>query len=107
MFVMDNTRIHHRAEILELAELYGKSVDFYSMIRAHFCPIGIQIEFLPHYSPDLNSIEEAFSKVKAFLHHHQALLVHEGDGMLFDLMEITEVVTISDAVDYFLHAGYF
>ena len=104
---MDNARIHHGAEILELAELYGKSVDFYSMIRAHFCPGGIQIEFLPPYSPDLNPIEEAFSKVKAFLCCHQTLLVCEGNGMLFDLMEIMEVVTASDAVGYFLHAGYF
>ena len=104
---MDNARIYHGAEILKLAKLYGKAVDFYSMIRAHFCPVGVQIEFLPPYSPDLNPIEEAFSKVKAFLCHHWALLVREGDGMLFDLMEITEVVTASDAVGYFLHAGYF
>lgn len=104
---MDNARIHHGQEILELAKLYGRFVEIYSTIRAHFYSADVRIEFLPPYSPDLNPIEEAFSKVKAFIRRHRALLVHEGDGMLFDLMEIMEVVTASDAVGYFLHAGYF
>ena len=103
---MDNSQIHHE-EILELAELYGKFVEIYSMIRAHFYPVGVQIEFLPPYSPDLNPIEEVFSKGKAFLCHNWVLLVCKGDGMLFDLIEITEVVTASDTGGYFLYAGYF
>lgn len=69
--------------------------------------LEIRIEFLPPYSPDLNPIEEAFSKVKAFIWRHRSLLAKEGDGMVFDLMQIMEVVTSSDAVGYFLHAGYF
>jgi len=77
------------------------------MTRTHFYSVDVRIEFLPPYSPDLNPIEEVFSKIKAFLHHHQALLVHKGNGMLFDLMEIMEVVTSLDAIGYFLHAGYF
>ena len=104
---MDHAQIHHGEGILELAELYGRFFEIYLMIGAHFYSVDVQIEFLPPYSPDLNPIEEAFSKVKAFIHHHQALLVCEGDGMLFDLMEIMEVVTASDAIGYFLHAGYF
>jgi hypothetical protein len=32
---------------------------------------------------------------------------HEEDGMLFELMEIMQVVTDDDAIGYFLHAGYF
>ena len=28
---------------------------------------GVRIEYLPPYSPDLNPIEEAFSKIKHFL----------------------------------------
>jgi hypothetical protein len=72
---------------------------------AHFY-LDVRIEFLPPYSPDLNPIEEAFSKVKAFIRRHRALLVHEGDRMVFDLMQIMEVVTASDAIGYFVHAGY-
>ena len=32
---------------------------------------------------------------------------HEGDGMIFELMEIMQVVSDDDAIGYFLHAGYF
>ena len=64
VFVMDNAQIHHGEGILELAELYGRFVEIYSMIGAHFYFIDVWIEFLPPYSPDLNLIEEAFSKIK-------------------------------------------
>jgi hypothetical protein len=67
---------------------------------------GVRIEYLPPYSPDLNPIEEAFSKVKAFLQRHGKLLAHEGHGLLFELMLVMDVVTDSDALGYFMHAGY-
>ena len=67
----------------------------------------IHIKFLLPYSLDLNPIEEAFSKVKAFICWHWAILVHEGNGLIFDLMQCMEAVTALDAVGYFLHAGYF
>lgn len=69
--------------------------------------IGVRIEFLPPYSPDLNPIEEAFSKIKAFLHCHQLDLSSEGNNMIFELMEVMKVVIGDDAIGYFLHAGYF
>ena len=69
--------------------------------------IGIRIEFLPPYSPDFNPIEEAFSKIKAFLRCHRLELTREGNGMIFELMEIMKVITSDDATGYFIHAGYF
>jgi len=69
--------------------------------------VGIRIEFLPPYSPDLNPIEEAFLKIKAFLCHHHLLLTREGDGMIFELMEVMKVITSDDALGYFVHGGYF
>lgn len=69
--------------------------------------LDVRIEFLPPYSPDLNPIEEAFSKIKAFIRRNRAILAHEGHGMVFDLMQIMDVVTADDAVGYFIHAGYF
>jgi len=69
--------------------------------------LGVWIEFLPPYLLDLNPIEEAFSKIKAFIRRNRALLACEGDGMLFDLMEIMEVITTDDAIGYFIHGGYF
>ena len=79
----------------------------YSKFSSASIPPEIRIEFLPPYSPDLNPIEEAFSKVKAFIRCHRSILVTEGDGMIFDLMQIMEVVTENDAAGYFIHAGYF
>jgi hypothetical protein len=55
----------------------------------------------------LNRIEEAFSKIKAFLRRHRLYLTCEGDGMIFELMEVMKVITSDDATGYFVHAGYF
>ena len=69
--------------------------------------IGIRIEILPPYSPDLNPIEEAFSKIKVILCRNRLNLTREGDGMIFELMEVMKIVTGDDAVGYFIHGGYF
>jgi hypothetical protein len=67
----------------------------------------IRVEYLPPYSPDFNPIEEVFLKIKAFIRRHARLMTHQGDGMIFELMEIMQVVSDEDAIGYFLHAGYF
>jgi hypothetical protein len=67
----------------------------------------VRIEYLPPYSPDLNPIEEAFSKIKAFIRRHGDILSHKGDGLLFDLMEIMDIIMPEDAIGYIMHAGYF
>ena len=48
--IVDNASIYHVEEAVELIESTGSIM-----------------EFLPSYSPDLNPIEAAFSKVKHFL----------------------------------------
>ena len=69
---------------------------------------GVQIEFLLPYSPDLNPIEEAFSKIKHFLQCHQDYyLAMTDDGIIFDMYEVMEIITPEDASGYFRHAGYF
>lgn len=91
MLVLDNAKIHHGDEILELADRFG-----------------VRIEYLPPYSPDLNPIEEAFSKIKHFIRHHQEYYgATEGDGILFDMLEVLDIITPEDAEGYFQHAGYF
>ncbi|KAJ3542004.1 hypothetical protein NMY22_g3671 [Coprinellus aureogranulatus] len=62
VLVMDNARIHHGPEIKEL-------------LAEH----GVLLEYLPPYSPDLNPIEEAFSKVKAFIRRHNDLNCEGGE----------------------------
>lgn len=73
----------------------------------NFHTTEIRVEFLPPYSPDFNPIEEAFSKIKAFVRRHGRLMSHQGDGMIFELMEIMEIVSDEDAIGYFIHGGYF
>jgi transposase len=48
--VLDNLAIHKQAEV-----------------RAAIEAVGAHLRFLPPYSPDLNPIEQAFAKLKAFL----------------------------------------
>jgi hypothetical protein len=68
----------------------------------------VQLEYLLPYSPDLHSIEEAFSKIKHFIHHNYFYYaVTEGDGIIFDMLEVTDIVTPTDAAGYFTHGGYF
>ena len=73
---MDNAHIHHGAGILELAEHFGGSSLMLSIVNDLIITtwIGIRVEFLPLYSPNLNPIEDAFSKIKAFIQYHQLLL---------------------------------
>jgi transposase len=64
---------------------------------------GAELVFVPSYSPDLNPIEEAFSKIKNILRKlgartHQALL----EAMEEALFE----VTAADAAGWFDHCGY-
>jgi transposase len=60
------------------------------------------------YSPDLNPIEESFSKIKHFLRRHNEYYsaTEGGDGILFDMLEVLEIITPDDAASYFAHAGY-
>jgi len=67
---------------------------------------GVHIIFLPPYSPDLNLIEEAISKIKAWIHCNYKLF-SPGDGILFDIQVVMDVITPEDAEGYFFHAEYF
>lgn len=58
------------------------------------------------YSPDLNPIEEAISKIKAWICRNYDLF-SPGDGILFDVQVAMDVITPEDAEGYFFHAGYF
>ncbi|OJA18258.1 hypothetical protein AZE42_05819 [Rhizopogon vesiculosus] len=86
---MDNAHIHHGEEILELT-------------RRH----GVCIVFLPPYSPDLNLIEETFSKIKAWIRRNYDLFA-PGPGVLYDMREVMDIITAEDASAYIHHAGYF
>lgn len=64
---------------------------------------GCELLYLPAYSPDLNPIEEAFSKIKGILRRVEARTrqaVVEAMGTALD------AVTAQDARGFFEHAGY-
>jgi transposase len=106
---MDNAKIHHGPEISELCAEFGVSRSHVSdSSGAHPLDLGVRVEYLPPYSPDLNPIEECFSKIKHFLRRHRDYYSQTiGDGILFDMYEIMDIITANDAAGYFRHAGYF
>jgi transposase len=109
VLVMDNARIHHGEEILELAERFRMHfLNITSFHSSQMSCLGVRIEFLPPYSPDFNPIEEAFSNIKAFIRRHSDVFsASSGEGLIFDMKIAMEVITQSDAEGYFMHAGYF
>ncbi len=59
--------------------------------------------FLPSYSPDLNPIEEAFSKIKGIVRKVGA----RTREVLVEAIELAlAAVTPEDAAGWFAHAGY-
>jgi hypothetical protein len=84
--VMDNLGAHRPKWIRELIEARGA-----------------ELVFVPSYSPDLNPVEQAFSKINNILRKlrgraHQALLEA--------MEEALSKVTPADAAGWFEHCGY-
>jgi transposase len=84
--VMDNLSCHKTAEVARLISA-----------------AGAEVRYLPAYSPDLNPIEEMFSKLKAFLRSAEARSVEDlitamGDGL--------RSVTAGNILGWFDHSGY-
>ena len=84
--VMDNLSPHKHAVIRNLIEARGATV-----------------EFLPPYSPDLNPIENCWSKAKAFLRKIKARTF---DELLTALAQALRSVSPQDAAAWFAHCGY-
>ena len=84
--VMDNLSAHKGSRIRELIE--GR---------------GCELRYLPPYSPDLNPIEEAFSKVKGMLRRAEA----RGREALIEAMGAAlSAISSRDARGFFEHRGY-
>ena len=64
---------------------------------------GAQLAFLPSYSPDLNPIEQAFSKIKNIL---RKLAARNHEALLEAMEEALSRVTPADAAGWFDHCGY-
>jgi hypothetical protein len=56
----------------------------------------------------LNPIEEAFSKIKVFIHRNGTIFLSaENAAIIYDMYIALDIVTPEDAIGYFIHAGYF
>lgn len=65
---------------------------------------GAALLYLPPYSPDLNPIEMAFSKLKALL---RAKALRTIDELWQALGPLSNVFSPTECANYFRHAGYF
>lgn len=84
--IMDNLSCHKTAEVERL-------------IRS----AGAEVRYLPPYSPDLNPIEEMFSKLKEFLRAAEARGIDELIGAMGDALR---AVTPGNILGWFGHCGY-
>lgn len=84
--VMDNLRTHHIEEVRTVLE-----------------NAGMQILYLPPYSPDFNPIEMMWSKVKAYL---RKLKKRTAETLMEGIEEALKLITREDCVAWFTHAGY-
>jgi transposase len=64
---------------------------------------GADLVFLPSYSPDLNPIEVAFSKIKALVRKEGARV---REALVEAIGRALAAVTPEDAAGWFAHAGY-
>ena len=65
--------------------------------------VGAELRFLPPYSPDLNPIEMAFSKLKALLRKAAERTV---EGLWAAIGRLVDVITPAESSNFFTAAGY-
>ena len=85
--ILDNYSVHKVKGILD--PIYAK---------------GAEVLFLPTYSPDLNPIEMAWSKIKAIL---RKLKPRSNEDMQIAMKTALDAITKTDAESWFSHDGYF
>jgi transposase len=83
---MDNLSAHKGSRVRELIEVKG-----------------CELLYLPPYSPDLNPIEQAFSKIKALLRRAGT---RTREALVEAIGRALGAVTARDARGFFEHCGY-
>jgi transposase len=72
-------------------------------VREHIEARSCELLFLPPYSPDLNPIEEAFSKIKGLLRKVEA---RTREALIEAMGAAISAVTAREARGFFEHCGY-
>jgi len=73
------------------------------LVRQAIRQAGAKLLFLPKYSPDLNPIEQVFSKLKHMLRRAQA---RSYEGLLNAIGELLEVYAPDECGNYLRNSGY-
>ena len=84
--IMDNLPAHKNDKVCEIIEA-----------------ANAQLVYLPPYSPDLNPIEMAFSKLKALLRKASE---RTRDNLWDRIGQVLDAFTPQECANYFQHAGY-
>lgn len=84
--ILDNLSAHKSRHIRELVK-----------------SVGAELWYLPAYSPDLNPIEEMWSKIKSIL---RKLKARTKEVLIHAIAKALEMVTASDAKGWFESCGY-
>jgi len=84
--VMDNLSAHKGGRVREILE-----------------EAGCEVLYLPPYSPDLNPIEQAFSKIKGLLRRAEA---RTREALVEAMGQALSAVTTQDASGFLHHCGY-
>ena len=84
--VLDNLSAHKGGRVKEIVE-----------------GAGCELVYLPPYSPDLNPIEQAFSKVKGLLRRSEA---RTREALVEAMGRALDAVSAQDARGFFGHCGY-
>jgi transposase len=74
-----------------------------ALVRKAFDQAGISYRYLPAYSPDMNPIEQAWSKLKT---HLRARAVRTQDALERAIPAALRTITPRNAQGWFRHAGY-
>ncbi|NLX13378.1 MAG: IS630 family transposase, partial [Phycisphaerales bacterium] len=64
---------------------------------------GVEVWYLPPYSPDFNPIEKMWSKVKTYLRKAKA---RTPQALLRAIKRAFQTITATDALGWFQHCGY-
>ena len=72
-------------------------------VRSTIRAAGARVFFPPPYSPDLNPIEQAFSKLKTLLRKENARTREQIETCIRDLLA---KITTKECANYFTDAGY-
>lgn len=86
VIVMDNLRAHYTDGVQQRIEA-----------------VGATVLYLPPYSPELNPIEQAWSKLKAILRRIEARTLQ---GLVAALPIYKAAVRLTDLAGWFRHSGY-